>query len=62
MSVASVLIFIRYMGVPIAFAAYLLFQLLIKKKKWKDLQSDAIIMLVFVVLYYSFIYFIYKSM
>lgn len=61
MSLFSVLVFFRYLGMPIAFIIYFLFQLIIRKRKWKDLQSDAIVMLVFAMIYYSIIYLIYKG-
>ncbi len=57
MSLVSFLILLRYAGTPVAFICYLAYQLLIAKKKWLELKSDAIVMAVFAIIYYAFLYF-----
>ena len=52
------LVFVRLFVAPLLFVGYLLYQLFIKKKNWAAIESDAIVIATFLVIYFGLYYFI----
>lgn len=51
-------IFLRVAAVPLFLVGYLLFQLLVKKKTFADIQTDILYVLFFSVVYLGLYYFV----
>lgn len=51
MSTGYLIIFFRLFGIPLLFLGYLLYQVLVKKKRWPVLKNDVFVSLFFTVVY-----------
>lgn len=50
--------FLRIAAVPLLLVGYLLFQLLVKKKKFAEIQTDILYVVFFIAVYFGLYYFL----
>jgi hypothetical protein len=50
--------FLRFAAVPLAFLSWILYQLFVKKKRFRDLQNDLLTIAAFLVIWFILIWFV----
>jgi len=54
MAIPYLIIFIRFFAAPLFFVGYILYQKLVRKKKWAALKTDVIYTVFFMAVYFGF--------
>lgn len=50
--------FLRFVAVPLAFVSWIMYQLVVKKKRFRELQNDLLTIAVFLVIWAVLIWFV----